>query len=280
MTEYILFVGIVLYFLCYSVKVAKESLFIKSIKKYYYYIKKLNLETTFVNQLWNCLLILDTVFSIDSTKNRANFHSIYKKIKEFSLIAKLFLVFLFLILLIYCLIVILFILITKFMIVVLQYIIEYEEKNGLGILRYAVFPFLIAVVFISYIVKINSLSPSLSLILQFYESIIKLSGLLWIPVIMTSVIYIVPLIIKKFESSILGNKLLHYLHIWTQLFLITTYFILIIGGYFTLLDTLGNAGEEQLIDSYTVIPLFIAGCQIFSNILINFISKIKIGSEA
>ena len=165
-------------------------------------------------------------------------------------------------------------LLLKYPISFLNKILDTEKENGFEFLKYVIFPSLSAFSFVKYLQSVKTHSNVLELIIKFYCGISKtISDHQLIILFMILFLFVSPYLLKfitKREPKI-TKDVLNYFSIWLQFITIMFLFILIVGTYFLLLEDLNNSQ----IDSYTIIPIFIAGCMTCSKIIIKFLTTIK-----
>lgn len=166
-------------------------------------------------------------------------------------------------------------LILKYPISFFNKILDVEKENGFELLKYIIFPIFSAFCFVKYLKSVKIHSKVLELIIKFYDEIlIQLSNNMLL-IFLIIVLFLIPHLLKFFvrkESPII-KEIAIYFSKWIQIVTIILLFILIVGTYVLLLDDLNN----NQVDSYTIIPLFIAGCMICSNIIIKLLATIHDG---
>lgn len=163
-------------------------------------------------------------------------------------------------------------LLLKYPISFLNKILDTEKENGFEFLKYTVFPSISATVFVKYSQSVKIKSDVLELIIKFYDEILKqLSDKqLIIPIIILVVLPYLLKFIAKRETQVTKDIFIYFSK-WVQFVTIMLLFILIVGTYFLLLEDLNN----NQVDSYTIIPIFIAGCLTCSNIIIKFLTIVN-----
>ena len=166
-------------------------------------------------------------------------------------------------------------LLLKYPISFLNKILDTEKENGFEFLKYVIFPSLSAFSFVKYLQSVKTHSNVLELIIKFYDEIlILLSNNMFLIFTIISLLLIPNLLkfILRKEPPIIRDISIYFSK-WIQAVTIILLFILIVGAYFLLLDDLNN----NQVDSYTIIPMFIAGCVICSNIIIKLLAAIHNG---
>lgn len=166
-------------------------------------------------------------------------------------------------------------LILKYPISFFNKILDVEKENGFELLKYIIFPIFSAFCFVKYSKSVKINSKVLELIIKFYDEIlIQLSNNMFLIFTIISLLLIPNLLkfISRKESPIIKDISIYFSK-WIQIVTIILLFILIVGTYFLLLDDLNN----NQVDSYTIIPMFIAGCVICSNIIIKLLAAIHNG---
>lgn len=154
-------------------------------------------------------------------------------------------------------------------------ILDVEKENGFELLKYIIFPIFLAFCFVKYSKSVKINSKVLELIIKFYDEIlILLSNNMFLIFTIISLLLIPNLLkfILRKEPPIIRDISIYFSK-WIQAVTIILLFILIVGAYFLLLDDLNN----NQVDSYTIIPMFIAGCVICSNIIIKLLAAIHNG---
>lgn len=165
-------------------------------------------------------------------------------------------------------------LLLKYPISFLNKILDTEKENGFEFLKYVIFPSISAFSFVKYSQSVKTHSHVLELIIKFYCGISKTISDYQLIVLIMFLPLFVPYLLKfitKREPKI-TKDIFNYFSIWLQFITIMFLFILIVGTYFLLLEDLNNSSQ---IDSYTIIPIFIAGCMTCSKIIIKFLTTIK-----
>lgn len=164
-------------------------------------------------------------------------------------------------------------LLLKYPISFLNKILDTEKENGFEFLKYVIFPSISAFSFVKYSQSVKTHSHVLELIIKFYCGISKTISDYQLIVLIMILSLFIPYLLKfitKREHKI-TNDIISYFSIWFQFITIMFLFILIVGTYFLLLEDL----NKSQIDSYTIIPIFIAGCMTCSKIIIKFLTTIK-----
>ena len=164
-------------------------------------------------------------------------------------------------------------LLLKYPISFLNKILDTEKENGFEFLKYVIFPSISAFSFVKYSQSVKTHSHVLELIIKFYCGISKTISDYQLIVLIMILSLFIPYLLKfitKREHKI-TNDIFNYFSIWLQFITIMFLFILIVGTYFLLLEDL----NKSQIDSYTIIPIFIAGCMTCSKIIIKFLTTIK-----
>ena len=163
----------------------------------------------------------------------------------------------------------------SFLISFLNKILDTEKENGFEFLKYVIFPSISAFSFVKYSQSVKTHSNVLDLIIKFYCGISKTISDYQLIVLIMILFLFAPYLLKfitKREPKI-TNYVFNYFSKWLQFITIMLLFILIVGTYFLLLEDLNNSQ----IDSYTIIPIFIAGCMTCSKIIIKFLTTINKG---
>lgn len=167
-------------------------------------------------------------------------------------------------------------LLLKYPISFLNKILDTEKENGFEFLKYVIFPSISGFSFVKYSESVKTHSNVLELIIKFYCGISKtISDYQLIILIMILFLFVSPYLLKfitKREPKI-TKDVFNYFSKWLQFITIMLLFILIVGAYFLLLEDLNNSQ----IDSYTIIPIFIAGCMTCSRIIIKFLTTMNKG---
>ena len=161
----------------------------------------------------------------------------------------------------------------KYPISFLNKILDTEKENGFEFLKYVILPSILAFSFVKYSQSVKTHSNVLDLIIKFYCGISKTISDYQLIVLIMILPLFVPYLLKfitKREPKI-TKDVFNYFSIWLQFITIMFLFVLIVGTYFLLLEDLNNSQ----IDSYTIIPIFIAGCMTCSKIIIKFLTTIK-----
>ena len=156
-------------------------------------------------------------------------------------------------------------------------ILDVEKENGFELLKYVIFPIFSAFCFVKYSKSVKINSKVLELIIKFYDEIlIQLSNnmfLIFTIIFLLLIPHLLKFILRK--ESLIIKDISIYFSKWIQIVTIILLFILIVGTYVPLLDDLNN----NQVDSYTIIPMFIAGCMICSNIIIKLLAALHNGAS-
>ena len=154
-------------------------------------------------------------------------------------------------------------------------ILDVEKENGFELLKYIIFPIFLAFCFVKYSKSVKINSKVLELIIKFYDEILILLSNNMVLIFTIISLLLIPNLLKfilRKEPPIIRDISIYFSK-WIQAVTIILLFILIVGAYFLLLDDLNN----NQVDSYTIIPMFIAGCVICSNIIIKLLAAIHNG---
>ena len=166
----------------------------------------------------------------------------------------------------------LFLLILKISLLFLKKIVIYEADNKFEIFKYVLLPMILAYLFGEYAKTVKISNTSLNIIIIFGDKIIQLFGEYTIIsltlLISATVCYIFKFLVKNDIDFI--KELFEYFWNWIKVLIVTLLFILIIGSYLLLLDEVKNSISSK--DPYTIIPIFITSCIVFSNIIIKLIA--------
>ncbi|MCB7106882.1 hypothetical protein LIZ13_02880 [Streptococcus oralis] len=165
----------------------------------------------------------------------------------------------------------LFLLILKISLLFLKKIVIYETDNKFEFFKYVILPMSLAYLFIEYSKTVNISNTSVNMIICFGDKIIKLISEYSIIPIALLFIFVVCYVIKlslKNDTDFI-KELFEYFWTWIKIIIVTLLFILIGGSYVLLLDEIKNSSSN--LDSYTIIPIFIASCIVTSKIIVRLI---------
>ena len=156
----------------------------------------------------------------------------------------------------------------------LKKIINYEIDNKFEVLKYLVFPMILAYSSIKFAEFSHITNGSIDIVINFKDRVLELvQNVIVVLATMFIILIFISLYIKLSEKDKnIVNELHKYCLIWFKL--IASFFmtVIVIVAYFITLDNSKTPNIQ--VDAYAIIPLFMASCVTGSKVLISLIKMV------
>jgi len=165
----------------------------------------------------------------------------------------------------------LILLILKKPLLFLKKIVNYEIDNKFEVLKYLIFPMILAYLSIKFAEFSHITNGPIDIVINFKDRVLDLvQNVIVVLAPMFTILIFLSLYIKLSEKDEnIFNELQKYCLIWSKLIASFAMTFIVIVAYFITLDNSKTPNIQ--VDAYAIIPLFMASCVTGSKVLISLI---------